>query len=136
MTRTALINITLREMNKPARNVERINHCNAFIVEVTPKFYIVVSYNTPVAVYVKSVGTMYVFNFYSATAQQHIRKAADKLDAMRFTYLYQRSDKYVEIGRSGYANSFRPDKEEWNNIIASDYSLEIGETRILRALDY
>lgn len=88
MTRTNLINIALREMVKPARNVERINHCNAFIVEVTPKFYIVVSYNTPVAVYVKSIATMYVFGFYSATTQQHIRKAADKLDAMRFTFLY------------------------------------------------
>lgn len=136
MTRRDLINITLKELDKPTRNIERINHCNAFIVEVTPKFYIVVSYNTPVAVYVKSVATMYVFGFYSITTQQHIRKAADKLDAMRFTFLYQRTDKYVEIARSRYANSFRPNKKEWNNIVASDYSLEIGETSILRALYY
>ena len=134
MTRRDLINITLNEMDKLQRKIERINNCKAFINEVTPNFYIVVSYYTPVAVYVKTTGTMYVFGFYSPTTQMHIRKAADKLDVMRFTYLYQRSDKYVEIARSAYANSFRPTKEEWINIIDSDYSLVIGEKNILRAL--
>lgn len=136
MTRTELINITVNEMNKLSGNIERINHCKAFIVEATPKFYIVVSYYTPVAVYVKSVGTMYVFDFYSATTQQHIRKATEKLDAMRFTYLYQRSDKYVEIARNGYANSLKPTKKEWKNIIDSDYSLVIGENSILKSLGH
>ena len=134
MTRRDLINITLNKMNKSAIFIERINYCKAFIYEVTPNFYIVISYNTPVAVYVKSTGTMYVFGFYSQTTQMHIHKAADKLDVMRFTYLYQRSDNYVEIARSAYANSFRPTKEEWINIIDSDYSLVIGEKNILRAL--
>lgn len=136
MTRTDLINITLKELDKPTRNIERINYCKAFIDEATPNFYIVVSYYTPVAVYIKTTGTMYVFGFYSRTTQQHICKAADKLDAMRFTYLYQRSDKYVEIARNGYANSLRPNKKEWQNIIDSDYSLVIGERSVLRALDY
>lgn len=136
MTRRDLINITLNKMNKPAIFIERINYCKAFIYEVTPKFYIVISYNTPVAVYVKSTGTMYVFGFYSPTTQMHIRKAAEKLDVMRFTYLYQRSDKYVEIARSAYANSLRPTKEEWINIIDSDYSLVIGEKNILKALGH
>lgn len=136
MTRRDLINITLKEMSKGTKNTVRINQCKAFIETVTPNFYIVVSYYTPVAVYVKTTGTMYVFDFYSHTTQQHIRKAAEKLDAMRFTYLYQRSDKYVEIARNDYANSFRPNKKEWQNIIDSDYSLEIGEISILRALEY
>lgn len=136
MTRRDLINITLNKMNKPAIFIERINYCKAFIYEVTPNFYIVISYNTPVAVYVKITGTLYVFDFYSATTQQHIRKAAEKLDVMRFTYLYQRSDKYVEIARDGRANSLRPFKEEWQNIIDSDYSLVIGEKNILKALGH
>lgn len=136
MRRKDLINITLREMDKLSGNIERINHCKAFIETVTPNFYIVVSYYTPVAVYVKTTGTMYVFGFYSQTTQQHIRKAAEKLDVMRFTYLYQRSDKYVEIARDGRANSLRPFKEEWQNIIDSDYSLVIGEKSILKALVY
>ena len=136
MTRTQLIKITMEELNKPGRTVVRINKCKAFIDEVTPDFYIIVSYNTPVAVYIKTTGTMYVFNFYSRTTTQHIHKAAKILDAMRFTYLYQRSDKYVEIARNGYANSFKPNKKEWQNIIDSDYSLEIGETSILRVLNY
>lgn len=136
MTRRDLINITLNKMNKPAIFIERINYCNAFIYEVTPNFYIVISYNTPVAVYVKSTGTMYVFGFYSRTTQMHIRKAAGILDPMRMTYLYQRSDKYVEIARSGYAISIRPSKKEWQNIIDSDYSLVIGEKNILKALGH
>ena len=136
MTRRDLINITLREMDKPSRKIERINYCKAFIDEAAPNFYIVVSYYTPVAVYVKSTGTMYVFGFYSATTQMHIRKAADILKPMRMTFLYQRSDKYVEIARDGYANSLRPSKKEWDNIIDSDYSLVIGEKSILRALEY
>ena len=136
MTRRDLINITLKEMGKGTKNTVRINQCKAFIETVTPNFYIVVSYYTPVAVYVKTTGTMYVFDFYSHTTQQHIRKAAEKLDAMRFTYLYQRSDKYVEIARNDYANSFRPNKKEWQNIIDYDYSLEIGEISILKALEY
>ena len=74
--------------------------------------------------------------FYSPTTQMHIHKAAEKLDVMRFTYLYQRSDKYVEIARDSRVNSFRPFKEEWQNIIDSDYSLVIGEKSILRALNY
>lgn len=136
MTRKDLINITLREMDKLSGNIERINHCKAFIKTVTPNFYIVVSYYTPVAVYVKTTGTMYVFGFYSQTTQQHIRKAAEKLDAMRFTYLYQRPDKYVEIARNGYANSLKPTKKEWKNIIDFDYSLVIGENNILKSLGH
>lgn len=134
MTRRDLINITLNEKDKLSGNIERINYCKAFIGEVTPNFYIVVSYYTPVAVYVKTTGTMYVFGFYSATTQMHIHKAAEKLDVMRFTYLYRRSDKYVEIARDGRANSLRPFKKEWQNIIDTDYSLVIGEKNILRAL--
>lgn len=136
MTRRDLINITLNEMDKPSRKIERINNYKAFINEATPNFYIIVSYYTPVAVYVKSTGTMYVFGFYSQTTQMHIRKAAEKLDVMRFTYLYQRSDKYVEIARNGYANSLKPTKKEWHNIIDSDYSLVIGEKNILKALGH
>lgn len=136
MTRRDLINITLNKMNKPAIFIERINYCKAFIYEVTPNFYIVISYNTPVAVYVKPTGTMYVFGFYSRTTQMHICKAAGILDPMRMTYLYQRSDKYVEIARSGYAISIRPSKKEWQNIIDSDYSLVIGEKNILKALGH
>ena len=136
MTRRDLINITLNEMSKGTINTVRINQCKAFIETATPNFYIVVSYYTPVAVYVKSTGTMYIFGFYSRTTQQHIRKAAEKLDVMRFTYLYQRSDKYVEIARNGYANSLRPTKKEWQNIIDSDYSLVIGEKNILKALGH
>lgn len=136
MTRKDLINITLREMDKHSRKIESIKYCKAFIAEVTPNFYIIVSYYTPVAVYVKSTGTMYVFGFYSQTTQMHIHKAAEKLDAMRFTYLYQRSDKYVEIARNGYANSLKPTKKEWQNIIDSDYSLVIGEKNILKSLGH
>lgn len=136
MTRRDLINITLNEMSKGTKNTVRINQCKAFIETVTPNFYIVVSYYTPVAVYVKTTGTMYVFGFYSTTTQMHIRKAADILDPMRITYLYQRSDKYVEIARDGRANSLRPSKEEWLNILDSDYSLVIGEKSILKSLGH
>lgn len=136
MTRRDLINITLKEMDKPIRNIERINYCKAFIYEVSPNFYIIVSYYTPVAVYVKTTGSMYVFGFYSATTQMHIHKAADILDPRRMVYLYQRSDKFVEIGRTSTAFSFKPAKKEWQNIIDSDYSLVIGEKNILKALEY
>ena len=136
MTRRDLINITLNEMDKPSRNIERINYCKAYIVEATPNFYIVVSYYTPVAVYVKTTGTMYVFGFYSPTTQMHICKAANILGPRRMVYLYQRSDKFVEIGRTETAFSFKPTKKEWQNIIDSDYSLVIGEKNILKALGH
>lgn len=79
---------------------------------------------------------MYVFGFYSSTTQMHICKAANILEPRRMVYLYQRSDKFVEIGRTSTAFSFKPTKKEWKNIIDSDYSLVIGEKNILKALEY
>ena len=136
MTRRDLINITLKEMDKPLRNIKRINYCKAFIVEATPNFYIIVSYYTPAAVYIKSTGSMYVFGFYSSTTQMHICKAANILEPRRMVYLYQRSDKFVEIGRISTAFSFKPTKKEWQNILDSDYSLVIGEKSILKSLGH
>lgn len=135
MTKTDLINIALREMRKPPRNIERINSCKAFIVESTPNFYIIVSYHMPVAVYVKLTGTMYVFDFYSATTQQHIRKAADILEPIRITYLYRRYNGFVEIARNSLVINYYANRKEWENIISSDYSLIIGERSILSALE-
>ena len=105
---------------------ERLNTCQAHYLDVDNSV-ILKSYNTIVAIFNKNVGTLYVFDYYSATTQQHICKFAKMLDWDRITYLYERSDGVLEKTLS-YASevlNFKPTKEEWKNLHDYDFSTEI-----------
>lgn len=75
----------------------------------------------------KTVGTLYVFDYYSSTTQQHIRKFSEMLEWDRIIYLYKRSDGVLEkmryyLGSNGY---FKPYKHEWVILYDHDFSMEI-----------
>lgn len=105
---------------------ERLNTCQAHYVDVGNSV-ILKSYNTVVAIFNKCVGTLYVFDYYSATTQQHISKFANMLDLDRITYLYMRSDGILEKKRYCLGNSgrFKPSKEAWKSLYEHDFSMEI-----------
>ena len=106
---------------------ERLNTCQAHYVEVG-NAVILKSYNTIVAIYNKTVGTLYVFDYYSATTVQHINKFARLLEWDRITYLYKRSDGILEISTGRHRCDeafFKPSKVEWENLYRFDFSMEI-----------
>lgn len=126
MTRTELICWAQDEARftiswKPLRS------CKACYTRVNDSkgksYYILRSYSTIVAVYSESTGTVYEFDRYSTTTSQHVYKFALDMMASYITHLYIRSDKRIEtcFGYVGY----RPTKEEWKNVLDTDYAIEI-----------
>lgn len=107
------------------KRYERLNRCQARILE-TESVVILKSYSTIVAIYNKRVGSIYVFNYYSATTVQHIYKFADLLDWDRIVFLYKRSDNVLELTKDYMQNrTMKPSKEEWENLYRYDFSMEI-----------
>lgn len=106
---------------------ERLKTCQAHYVDVDNSV-ILKSYDTIVAIFNKRVGTLYVFNYYSATTVQHINKFADMLNWDRITYLYKRTDGVLEKRRNYLDWSIdylKPFKKEWENLVKYDFSMAI-----------
>lgn len=106
---------------------ERLNTCQAHYVDVGNSV-ILKSYNTIVAIFNKVVGSLYVFDYYSATTQQHISKFAKMLDWDRISYLYKRSDSVIEKRYNfldGTYDYLKPFKKSWENLVKYDFSMVI-----------
>lgn len=105
---------------------ERLNSCQAHYVDLGSSV-ILKSYDTIVAIYHRKTGSLYVFNYYSATTSQHISKLAKKLRVFRIVYLYERSDGVIEKMMPGSSDElkYKPTKQEWKNLHDFDFSMEI-----------
>lgn len=106
---------------------ERLNTCQAHYLDVGNSV-ILKSYDTIVAIFNKTVGSLYVFDYYSATTQQHISKFAKMLDWDRISYLYKRSDSVIEKRYNcldGTYDYLKPFKKSWENLVKYDFSMVI-----------
>ena len=128
MTKTELVkksNFLYKFRNET--NLERIGKCQAFILHYDQcEEDLIKSYNTIVGIYNRMTGTLFVFDYYSATTIQHIYKAAKILNPMRITWLYRRSDGIIELALSSYANTYKYTKREYYKIESSDFISFIG----------
>lgn len=91
MTRTELkskANILMRGTYWP---MEQVNNCKCWVVwSPDESLAIIQSYQQAVAIYSSKSKRLYVFDYYSTTTQQHIRKAAKIVYAEEIRYLYRR----------------------------------------------
>lgn len=130
MTRTELMIYAQQEYDKALskhtyKEYNRLNNCQAHYVD-TGKAVILKSYEKVVAIYNKMVGTIYVFDYFSNTTQQHIRKFSELLAWDRITYLYMRSDKVLEKSRCcNKVDFYKPITNEWTNLFKHDFKMEI-----------
>ena len=124
MTRTELIKMT---NNATQIKETRLANCSAYIVlaelENGRAVDILKSYRTLVAIFSRRTGTLYVFDYYSATTYQHIYKFAKVMSADRITWLYERSDSVVTTNIN--YKDFKATKQERKNLKETDYSIEI-----------
>ena len=96
MTRTELKSKANMLMLGTYWPMERVNKCKCWVIWAPDEsLAIIQSYATAVAIYSAKSKRLYVFDYYSNTTQQHIRKAAKILYALEIRYLYRRSDKIV-----------------------------------------
>lgn len=123
MTRTKLLRVTNNyTVEKSKKN--RVNHCQAWSDEWTINnnhVTILRSYNTNVGIYIHSIGTLYVFDYYSRTTIQHIYKFANNKQVNRITWLYQRSDNIIELGLWKYANTYKLTNKQFKQLEQEDY---------------
>lgn len=128
MTRTELVkksNFLFR--SKSETSSERIGKCQAVIFHYDQcEEDLIKSYNTIVGIYNRRTGTLFAFDYYSATTVKHVYKAAEILNPMRITWLYRRSDGIIELALSPHANTFKYTKREHSLIEANDYIEFIG----------
>lgn len=131
MTKTELKNYAQQTYDKAVsthkfNRYERLNTCQAHYLDVGNSV-ILTSHSTIVAIFNKTVGTLYVLDYYSATTQQHISKFAKTLDWDRITYLYKRSDNVLEKGidPKGRVVGFKYPKSSWEILYKFDFSMEI-----------
>lgn len=129
MKKQELINEVNKFGNK--KYVSRLYTCNASIFKGTnSNNYVLKSYNTFVALYKKSSGTVFCFDYYSVTTQQHFNKFIKWLEengelVMRKTYLYKRSDRYIEVAYKDRCNSYRLNTKLWEYTYNNDFDLYI-----------
>ena len=106
----------------------KLYSCSAeyFDIEVNGQVFTVLqSYSSYVAMYSHRTGTVYVRRYYSATTYQHIYKFARKMEAMRITWLYQKSDNIIETAISKFANTIKLTSEQWERLEQTGYSCYI-----------
>lgn len=110
-------------------DLERIGKCQAAILHYDQcEADLINSYNTIVGIYNRRTGTLYVFDYYSATTIQHIYKAAKILNPMRITWLYRRSDGIIELALSPRVNTYKYTKREYSAIEKNDFISFIGDS--------
>ena len=102
----------------------RVYHCNAEIIDYSSfvPYSLLKSYNTIVGIYSKNTGTLYIFDYYSATTYQHIYKASKLLNADRITWLYKKSDNIIETGLNCFTNTFKLTSKQWETQYDNDFS--------------
>ena len=128
MTRTELIQYAKRVYNEGARDTWKVANCKAQIIETRkPGVYLLKSYSTIVGVFTESTGTLYIFDYYSATTYQHIYKAAKILVADRITWLYRKSNRDIETSLTCYANTFKATAEQYDRLEESDWAIMIAD---------
>lgn len=132
MTRKELIELANREYER--RNakftpiIKRVNTCQAWVITWDfCDFAVIKSYKTIVGIYSKPTATLFVFDYYSSTTQQHLRKAAKLLKADRVTFLYERTDNIVELSLSSCANTHKLSSKEMEQVKNLDFSTYICE---------
>ena len=131
MKKQELINKVNKYGNK--EYVSRLYTCNASIFKgVNSNNYVLKSYNTFVALYRTSSGTVFCFDYYSATTQQHFNKFIKWLEehgylVMRKTYLYKRSDRYIMISHKDRCSSYRLNSKLWQYTFDNDFDLYIPD---------
>lgn len=122
MTREQLITLA-NDLHNYKYQATKLYSCTAWVLETDiPDVWLLKSYNTIVAVYSAITGTVYVFDYYSNTTSQHIRKFAKYMDADRLTYLYETSSRIYEQAVSPYANTHKGNKATFDNLKACDWS--------------
>lgn len=127
MTRTKLINLT-NNYTVEKTNTNRVNLCQAwsddFYINYN-KVTILRSYNTNVGIYIESIDTLYIFDFYSNTTYNHIHKFAKNKKVAHITWLYQRSDNILVMGMNNYSFSYKLSNEHFKYLEQDDYKEHI-----------
>lgn len=99
---------------------KKLYKCSAEYLD-TPHMIILKSYWTITAVYDKKDLTVYSFNSYSATSNQHLRKFCKKVGAEYLRKLYKDSTKCLEEDLVEYKYSCHPNSSAWKTIISQDF---------------
>lgn len=128
MTRTELMKYTRHVLGgvKPVNKTILTKNAGILHYDSTKNVDILVSYVSAVAIYNRSTGTLFVFDYYSQATVKHVYKAAKALNAMRITWLYRRSDGIIELALSPSANTYKYTKREYSIIEANDFISFIG----------
>lgn len=128
MTKTKLMQYTMHVLKdvKPTCIAMLTKKAGLIHYDDTRDVDILISYATPVAIYKRSTATLYVFHYYSQTTVKHIYKAAKKLNAMRITWLYRRSDGIIELALSPNVNTYKYTRREYSVIEENDFTSFIG----------
>ena len=79
------------------------------------------SYNTIVAIEDLHYCTVYVFDYYSNTTCQHVRKFCDEMHAYNLVKLYKDSRGYLDEDLDDFRYSYRPNARNWKTIISQDF---------------
>lgn len=128
MTREKLIAFANKKYNVIDKEYghTRLNYCQAWIAE-DENYSILKSYETVVAIKKKCTGTVFVFDYYSATTSQHVGKFTRLRNVNRVTYLYRRSDRMVEVDYfDSTPHVWKLDKKNFNMLVECDYAQVIG----------
>lgn len=97
MTKEMLLNC----MNNIAKmknkiGYHRMNTCKAYILNNYAGYTVLISYDTPCAIYSEKSHTLYALRNPSQTTEIHISKFAYIMKPKRVVYMYQRTDRIVE----------------------------------------
>ena len=129
MKRTQLIDYTANWVvnRKATLYKQQVNYCQCWLLKRDfNNVTVVQSYSTYVAIFSHETGTLYVFDYYSNTTCQHIRKAAKILNADRIVWLYRRSDNLIELD-CHTGKGWRLSNEEQRKVHELDYSTYIED---------
>lgn len=128
MRRNELIGNVIQYMNKNYHRMyeRRLFTCTAWYYDYG-NVIILKSYNTYVAVYMKNISTLYVFDYYSATTSQHVSKFIKIVNPIYVTYLYRRSDRVIERAYSKVngVSEWKLKKSEYDLMKECDFSTYI-----------
>lgn len=127
MTRTELMRKANMLMRGPYWPMEQVNDCKCWVIWAPDKsLAIIKSYRDAVAIYSYKSKRLYVFDYYSTTTQQHIRKAAKKVYAEEIRYLYRRSDSAIILS-SAYNGCWIYKPSDWRTILEHDWDMYIED---------
>ena len=104
----------------------RLRTCKAWVADVYVDGWglvaVLKSYETIVAAYAVNYGTIYVFDRYSATTDQHVSKFINVMTPKQVIYLYRRSDGVI-VRSFVYNDVERLSKEQFNKVCFNNFCL-------------